>query len=84
MYTYTGWGESVSSKMGGAVMGRGSGRGGMGDWGDENPGTMSAGGWSGGDGRIRRVSTPGTPGSQWIPTTKDGWGKKVNILYFCV
>ena len=62
-------------KMGGGMMNRGSG-----EWGEDGTGTMAAG-WPGvGDGRGRtasRVSTPGTPGAQWISPSKDGWGKKV-------
>ena len=62
--------------MGEGMMGRGGG----GEWGDEGGGVMGGGGWPGGVGDTRghRVTTPGTPGSQWLPSgSKDSWGKKV-------
>ena len=55
----------------------GGGGGGGGEWGEDDSGSMAAGWLGAGDGRPRalgRVSTPGTPGSQWIPSPQDGWG----------
>ena len=58
------------------------GRGGGGEWGDEG---IMGGGWSGGagDARGHRVTTPGTPGPQWLPPgNKESWGKKVRAICF--
>ena len=79
-HNHVGWGESVVGKIGGGVMSRATGRGGMVEWGDDSAGAMS-GGWPGaGDGRGQRLSTPGTPGSQWMTPSKDGWVKKVRMF----
>ena len=69
----SGWGESGSGRLG---------KVGGGEWDEDtcNTGTTITGWPVAGDGRARTLSTPGTPGSQWIPSNKDGWGKKVCII----
>ena len=52
----------------------------MGEGSDEG---LMGGGWPGGagDARGHRVTTPGTPGPQWLPPgSKESWGKKVRAV----
>ena len=68
---YAGWGDGGDVKVGGGMMGRVGG----GEWGEDGGGT----GWP--EGRGRRVGTPSTPASQWLPP-KESWPKKVCLLHY--